>query len=183
MLYLLAILIPPLAVLLCGKPLQALFNLVLTLLLWIPGMLHALFVVHGHYADKRNERAIKAMEKATAAQTQALLEAQKHADVVGARAAIELAEQAQAAGELGGLEARVRENPGDHQARFDLAVGLFGANRREEAFDHLLDLFKRARSWNDDAARKQMVKFFEVLGPTHPLTVASRKRLSSLMFA
>ncbi len=110
-------------------------------------------------------------------------EAQKHADVVGARAAIELAEQAQAAGELGGLEARVREDPGDHQARFDLAVGLFGANRREEAFDHLLDLFKRARTWNDDAARKQMVKFFEVLGPTHPLTVASRKRLSSLMFA
>ncbi|MCW5880908.1 MAG: YqaE/Pmp3 family membrane protein [Anaerolineae bacterium] len=80
MLYLLAILIPPLAVLLCGKPLQALFNLFLTLLLWIPGMLHALFVVHGHYADKRNERAIKAMQKATAAQTEALLEAQKHAD-------------------------------------------------------------------------------------------------------
>ncbi len=110
-------------------------------------------------------------------------EAQKDNDVASARAAIELAEQAQAAGELGTLEAKLRENPADHQARFDLAVALFGANRREEAFDHLLDLFKRARTWNDDAARKQMVKFFEVLGPTHALTIASRKRLSSLMFA
>ncbi len=110
-------------------------------------------------------------------------EAQKDNDVASARAAIELAEQAEAAGELGSLEAKLRENPADHQARFDLAVALFGANRREEAFDHLLDLFKRARSWNDDAARKQMVKFFEVLGPTHALTIASRKRLSSLMFA
>ena len=80
MLYLLAILIPPLAVLLCGKPLQALLILFLTLLLWIPGMLHALFVVNAHYADQRNERAIKAMEKATAAQTQALLDAQKVSD-------------------------------------------------------------------------------------------------------
>ncbi len=109
-------------------------------------------------------------------------DAQKDADVQAARAAVELAEQAEQAGDLAEHEAKLRANPADHQARFDLAVAQFAAGKREEAFDHLLELFKTARTWNDDAARKQMVKFFEVLGPTHALTVSSRKRLSSLMF-
>ena len=61
MLYLLAILLPPLAVLLCGKPFQAVLNLLLTLLLWIPGAVHALFVVNSHLADKRNEALIRAV--------------------------------------------------------------------------------------------------------------------------
>lgn len=64
MLYLLAILLPPVAVLLCGKPITALLNLVLTLLLWLPGVIHALFVVNAHYADERNKKLIRAMEKA-----------------------------------------------------------------------------------------------------------------------
>jgi uncharacterized membrane protein YqaE (UPF0057 family) len=63
MLYFFAVVLPPVAVLLCGKPLQALLNLVLTLCLWIPGLLHALFVVNSHLADKRNEKLIKALEK------------------------------------------------------------------------------------------------------------------------
>jgi|GraSoiStandDraft_43_1057313.scaffolds.fasta_scaffold1150874_2 uncharacterized membrane protein YqaE (UPF0057 family) len=62
-LYLLAVLLPPLAVLLAGKPFQALINIPLTIALWVPGMIHAIFVVHNHYADKRNERLIKAMER------------------------------------------------------------------------------------------------------------------------
>jgi uncharacterized membrane protein YqaE (UPF0057 family) len=61
MLYLLAILIPPLAVLLCGKPVQAVLNFFLTLLLWIPGIVHALFVVSSHLADKRNEKLVSAV--------------------------------------------------------------------------------------------------------------------------
>ncbi|MBV9583138.1 MAG: YqaE/Pmp3 family membrane protein [Chloroflexi bacterium] len=63
MLYLVAILLPPLAVLLCGKPIQALLNVVLTLLLYIPGLIHAILVVNNHYADKRTNRVIKAMKK------------------------------------------------------------------------------------------------------------------------
>ena len=63
MLYLLAIFLPPVAVLLCGKPITALLNLLLTLLLWIPGVIHAMLVVNAHYADKRNDKLIKAMEK------------------------------------------------------------------------------------------------------------------------
>ena len=63
MLYLVAVLLPPLAVLLAGKPFQALLNVVLTIALWVPGMIHAIFVVHNYYADKRNERLIKAMKR------------------------------------------------------------------------------------------------------------------------
>lgn len=64
MLYLLAILLPPVAVLLCGKPIQALLNLLLTLLLWVPGVIHALFVVNEHKANQRNKQLIKAMQEA-----------------------------------------------------------------------------------------------------------------------
>ena len=61
--YLLAIILPPVAVLLCGKPVQALLNLVLTLFFWIPGAIHALFVVNSHLADKRADRVVKAVGK------------------------------------------------------------------------------------------------------------------------
>jgi uncharacterized membrane protein YqaE (UPF0057 family) len=61
--YLLAFLLPPLAVLLCGKPLQAVLNLGLTLLFWVPGVIHACLVVHEHLADKRAERMVAAMRR------------------------------------------------------------------------------------------------------------------------
>ncbi len=60
--YLLAIILPPVAVLICGKPIQALLNLVLTILFWIPGMIHALFVVNGYYADQRTDKVIDALK-------------------------------------------------------------------------------------------------------------------------
>lgn len=63
MLYLLAILLPPVAVLICGKPIQAVLNFFLTLLFWFPGALHALFVVSSHLADKRNKELISAIER------------------------------------------------------------------------------------------------------------------------
>ena len=59
--YLLAIIFPPLAVLLCGKPFQAILNCFLTLLLWIPGMIHAILVVNAHLADRRTDRLIRAL--------------------------------------------------------------------------------------------------------------------------
>jgi len=110
-------------------------------------------------------------------------EAQKHADVAAARAALELAGQAKGAGDVAKLMERLSANPKDHDARLELATALFAAGQVEQAVDQLLDLFKRDRKWNDEAARKQLVKFFEVLGPTNPNTVSGRKRLSSLMFA
>jgi uncharacterized membrane protein YqaE (UPF0057 family) len=63
MLYLVAILVPPLAVLLCGKPFQALLNILLTILVYFPGMIHAILVVNNYYADKRTQRIVKSLEQ------------------------------------------------------------------------------------------------------------------------
>src|SRR5579875_2539645 len=88
-----------------------------------------------------------------------------------------------AAGQIGALEARLAADPKDHQARLDLAVALFGAGEREKAIDHLFEIIKRDRAWNEDAARKQLLKFFEAIGLSDPLTVAARRRLSSILFS
>ena len=81
------------------------------------------------------------------------------------------------------LRARLAANPDDHEARFELATALFGSGNREAAIDELLSLFKRDREWNEQAARKQLVKFFEAMGPTDPLTLSGRRRLSAQMFS
>jgi putative thioredoxin len=106
-----------------------------------------------------------------------------HAEIVAVRAAIDLADQAGRAGPTAELERRLAADPNDHQARFDLAAAQFAAGQREEAIDQLLELFRRNRAWNEQAARLQLVKLFEAMGPTDPLTVVGRKRLSSLLFA
>ena len=103
--------------------------------------------------------------------------------VAAARAALEVAEQAANLGPVAELEQKVAANPLDHRARFDLAVALNGNNRRQEALDHLIEIVRRDRKWNDDGARKQLVQFFEAWGPTDEHTVAGRRRLSSILFA
>jgi putative thioredoxin len=103
--------------------------------------------------------------------------------VAAAQAALDLAEQAKSVGPLNELEAKVNANPADHQARFDLAVALNAAGKRTEAAQHLLDIVKRDRKWNDDAARKQLVQFFEAWGPADDATLAGRKKLSSILFS
>ncbi|HWN52014.1 MAG TPA: thioredoxin [Xanthobacteraceae bacterium] len=105
------------------------------------------------------------------------------AAVTAARAALEVAEQAVHLGPVAELEQKVAANPLDHQARFDLAIALNGNNRRQEALDHLIEIVRRDRKWNDDGARKQLVQFFEAWGPTDERTVAGRRRLSSILFA
>ncbi len=103
--------------------------------------------------------------------------------IAGARAAVELAQQAAALGDLGDLLRRVETDPADHQARFDLALALNAHGRREDAMNHLLEIVRRDRNWNDDGARKQLVQLFEAWGPTDEMTVAGRRRLSSILFA
>jgi putative thioredoxin len=105
------------------------------------------------------------------------------APVAAARAALELAEQATSLGPVAELEQKVAANPHDHQARFDLALALNAKGRRNEALDHLLEIVKRDRKWNDDGARKQLVQLFDAWGPTDEATVAGRRRLSSILFA
>jgi putative thioredoxin len=103
--------------------------------------------------------------------------------VAAARAALEVAEQAGSVGPVAELEQKVNANPLDHQARFDLAVALNAKGKRQEAVDHLTEIVRRDRKWNDDGARKQLVQFFEAWGPTDEATVNGRKRLSSILFA
>jgi putative thioredoxin len=99
------------------------------------------------------------------------------------RAGIELAEQAASLGDAADLMRRVEADPLDHQARFDLALALNARGRREEAANQLLEIVRRDRTWNDDGARKQLVQFFEAWGPTDPMTLAARRKLSSILFA
>jgi putative thioredoxin len=111
-------------------------------------------------------------------------EAKRHdSAVAAARAAVEVAEQAAHLGPVAELEQKVAANPLDHQARFDLAIALNGDGRRQEALDQLIEIVRRDRKWNDDAARKQLVQFFEAWGPTDEHTIAGRRRLSSILFA
>ncbi|MCF8476989.1 MAG: thioredoxin [Pseudolabrys sp.] len=108
---------------------------------------------------------------------------QNDSAVTAARAALELAVQAKAAGPLDELQQKVAADPLDHQARFDLAAALNAAGKREEAADHLLAIVKRDRKWNEDGARKQLVQFFEAWGATDPATLEGRKKLSSILFS
>jgi putative thioredoxin len=105
------------------------------------------------------------------------------AAVAAARAALDVAEQAKSVGPVDELQGKVAANPLDHQARFDLATALSAKGKRAEAVDHLIEIIKRDRKWNDDGARKQLVQFFEAWGFADPAAVAGRKRLSSILFS
>jgi putative thioredoxin len=102
--------------------------------------------------------------------------------ISAAKAALDLALQAASLGDVAPLEAALGANPNDNQARFDLALALNARGQRERAADHLLEIVKRDRTWNDDAARKQLVQFFEAWGLMDPAAVAARRKLSSLLF-
>jgi putative thioredoxin len=104
-------------------------------------------------------------------------------EIAAGLAALELAEQTAESGDVGALMEKVAHSPNDLQARFELALALYGRGRNEAAVEQLLDLVKRDRKWNDEAARKQLVKIFEALGPTDPITVSGRRQLSSILFS
>jgi len=105
--------------------------------------------------------------------------------MASARAALELARKsaATAGADLSKLRQAIERDPADLQARCDLALALNAKNNREGALDQLLEIIRRDRAWNDQAARKQLVEFFDAWGPTDPMSVKGRQRLSSILFA
>ncbi|MBY0336845.1 MAG: co-chaperone YbbN [Acetobacteraceae bacterium] len=106
-----------------------------------------------------------------------------HPEIVSVRAAIELAEAGrQASGQLAVFERRLAADPDDHEARIELAVALNAMGERDKAAEQLLEAIKRDRAWNEEAARKQLLKFFEAWGFTDPATVKGRRGLSTLLF-
>jgi putative thioredoxin len=99
------------------------------------------------------------------------------------KAALELAEQTLENGSRAELEARVAANPADHQARYELAVALHAGGEREAAAEALIEILRRDRNWKEEAARHQLLKFFEAWGPSDPVTLSARRQLSSLLFS
>jgi len=109
--------------------------------------------------------------------------AQVYAQILGVKPENLLTESTGGGGDTAGLASAVQANPDDHQARMDYALALIGNGQNEEGIDELLTIFSKDREWNEGAAREQLFKVFEALGPTDPLTLKGRRRLSSLMFA
>ena len=105
------------------------------------------------------------------------------APVEAARARLQLARQAESAGPLDDLKARIDADPTDQQARFDYATALHAGGDVEQAIDQLLDAFRRDREWNDGAAKAQLITIFDALKPTDPVAQKGRRRLSSLIFS
>jgi putative thioredoxin len=106
-----------------------------------------------------------------------------HTAISGARAAVALAQEAGELGDATMLLARLEGNPDDHDARYRLATLLFLRGQVEAAMDHLIQIVRRDRSWGDDQARRQLVRFFDALGPKHPATLKGRRMLSTVLFS
>jgi putative thioredoxin len=107
-----------------------------------------------------------------------------HAEISGAKAAMALAaEGRKAQGARADLEARLAADPADFEARYELATALNASGEREAAAEALLEIIRRKRNWNEDAARLQLLKFFEAWGFDDPATMASRRKLSAILFS
>jgi len=111
------------------------------------------------------------------------LEISQKPEVESVHAQLELAKQALDAGPISDLAKLVEKNPDDHEARFKLAQALHGSGQVEDAVDQLLELFKRDKEWNDEAAKSQLFVIFEALEPNNPIVLNGRRKLSSLIFA
>ncbi|MFQ5534376.1 MAG: tetratricopeptide repeat protein [Sphingomonadales bacterium] len=106
-----------------------------------------------------------------------------HGAIAAARSALELAEQVGNAGDVDTSHRILAENPGDLQARFDLALALLRSESEKEAMGELLEIVRRERDWNDKAARQKLLALFDSLGAGHPLTISGRRELSSILFS
>ena len=108
-------------------------------------------------------------------------EGAKDPDLDGVRAALALAEEAPS--ETAEFEQRLTANADDHEARFELAKALAGQGQMMEAVDELLEIVRRDRAWNDEAARKQLLTIFEAAGPVSDVAKQGRCKLSELLFS
>ena len=140
-----------------------------------------------------NERAIAGMIRAAVAADESdtardmiegLPEAWKIKSLIAAAiSTFELEQVADDAGDTLELQAKVDANPKDLQARLDLALGLYAAKRNVQAIDELLEILRQNKDWNEGAARENLIKIFDALGPTHELTTTGRRKLSSVLFS
>ena len=104
-------------------------------------------------------------------------------EILALQAQIDLSNQAEGVGEINDLRSALTNNENNHQARFDLALALFTKGETSETIQELLTIFKVDQEWNDDAARQQLFKFFDILGSENPITLSGRRQLASMLFA
>ncbi|MDA9779853.1 tetratricopeptide repeat protein [Amylibacter sp.] len=104
-------------------------------------------------------------------------------EILALQAQIELTNQAEGIGELNDLRNLLYTDVNNHQVRFDLALALFTKGETSEAIQELLTIFRVDQDWNDDAARQQLFKFFDILGAEDPITLSGRRQLASMLFA
>jgi putative thioredoxin len=143
--------------------------------------------------EKENLRAVVGLARCHLAMKEidkakgilALVPSEKAGDplVTGIQAQIALAEETADAGEAGECRARLERDPNDHQARYDLAMALVANGDHAAAVDELLELFRREREWNEGAAKQQLFKIFDSLGPKSEVAQKGRRRLSSMIFS
>jgi len=105
------------------------------------------------------------------------------AEILTLQAQIDLSNQAEGVGEVNDLRLTLTNDENNHQARFDLALALFTKGEANEAIQELLTIFRSNQEWNDDAARHQLFKFFDILGSENPITLSGRRQLASMLFA
>ncbi len=101
-------------------------------------------------------------------------------------AVLKLIEQHEEAAKLGdprALEHELSLNPDHHEARIKLAKIANVQGDRAAASEHLLYVMKKDREFGEDAARKQLLEFFEAWGPTDPATIAARRKMSAILFS
>ena len=105
------------------------------------------------------------------------------AEILALQAQIDLSNQAEGVGEINDLRSTLINDENNQQARFDLALALFTKGETSEAIQELLTIFRVDQEWNDDAARQQLFKFFDILGSENPITLSGRRQLASMLFA
>lgn len=131
----------------------------------------------------RSHIAMDDLDQAEAILNGAPAEISTSPELEAAHAQLELARQAADAGPVSELTAAVEASPDDLQARFDLALALHANHNVQEAVDHLLEIFRRDREWNDGAAKTQLFTIFDALKPNDPVVLNGRRKLSSMIFA
>ncbi|MCR9124816.1 MAG: co-chaperone YbbN [Rhodobacteraceae bacterium] len=127
--------------------------------------------------------ALGDLDQAEAVLNGAPAEISRSPELDAAHAQLALARQAADAGPVAELMQQVEDDPGNHQARFDLALALHANGKVDEAVAQLLDLFRRDREWNEGAAKTQLFQIFDALKPNDPIVLNGRRKLSSMIFA
>ena len=77
---------------------------------------------------------------------------------------------------------KVKADPNNMDLRYKLANSYLSSSETEMGFNELLELFKQDPTWNEEAAKKKLLEFFDLLGFNDPNVIEARKKLSSMMF-